>query len=310
MSKILASYFVDLVQDACLKAFWTKKALRIFLHRHGISEKYTSPLDTGMVTKSEVLSVVFSKLTENPTEKKQAVILSIAGSLVEMETFPDLEKWEDASEKIKTANEAVGKLRVQYEKLRTAFIDEGSEEKKKKAREEADAYKMHEARFTEFNKRLLDVVQKAGTQEGGYEFERWLYDFAGFNDIESRPPYKGADGRQVDGALTIGGTTYLLEAKCTKEPVDVTAIDSFMRKISVKADNTMGLLISVSGFDPGAIKAASCERTPMLLIDGNHLFSLIMARRFTLRELIELIRRHASQTGIAYLPVKECVCGG
>lgn len=307
MSKILTSYFVDLVQDACLKAFWTKKALKTFLRRHGIAEKYIFPLDSGTATKSEVLSLVFSKLTDNQTDRHRDVILKMATSLTEMESFPDLEKWEDAVQKIKLAKEAVGRLRVQYEKLRVIFIDEGCEEKKKKAQEEAEAYKMHEMRFADFNTRLLAIVQKAGTQEGGYDFEKWLYDFAAFNDIESRPSYKGADGRQIDGALTIGGTTYLLEAKCTKEPVGVTAVDSFMRKITAKADNTMGLLISIAGFEEGAIKAASCERTPMLLIDGNHLFGLIMTRRFTVKELIESVRRHASQTGMAYRPVKDCV---
>ena len=36
----LPPHFIDLVQDALLKSFWTKKALRTFIRRSHISESF------------------------------------------------------------------------------------------------------------------------------------------------------------------------------------------------------------------------------------------------------------------------------
>src|SRR5208282_2900686 len=117
------------------------------------------------------------------------------------------------------------------------------------------------------------ATPQLGTQPGGYAFERWFYDLAIYFELDSRPGYT-ADGRQIDGAITIEGTTFLLETKFTKEPVGSPEIDTFMAKIESKVDNTMGLFVSISGFNDGAKQAASKQRTPMLLLDHSHIFNL------------------------------------
>ena len=38
MAKKLTTHFIDLTQDACLKAFWRRPALRTFLKQHHISD--------------------------------------------------------------------------------------------------------------------------------------------------------------------------------------------------------------------------------------------------------------------------------
>jgi hypothetical protein len=122
--------------------------------------------------------------------------------------------------------------------------------------------------------------------------------------LYARPGYK-ADGRQIDGAITIEGTTFLLETKFTNEPVGSPDIDSFMAKIESKADNTMGLCVSMSGFNDGAKRAASKQRTPMLLLDHSHIFNLILPGTMTLPQVVSRIKRHASQTGSSFLGVLE-----
>jgi restriction endonuclease Mrr len=151
---------------------------------------------------------------------------------------------------------------------------------------------------------LMVLMPQQGKQEGGYVFERWFYDLAVFHELEARPGYR-TDGRQIDGAVTMEGTTFLLEAKFTKEPVGAPDIDIFMAKIESKADNTMGLFVSISGFNEGAIRAASKQRTPMLLLDYSHIFSLILRGVMSLPEVVSRIKRNASQTGSAYLPATE-----
>ena len=56
--KKLAPEFVALTQDACLKAFWTKNALRTFLTMHKISDGFLTHLNDGE-TKNQFLARLF-----------------------------------------------------------------------------------------------------------------------------------------------------------------------------------------------------------------------------------------------------------
>ncbi len=108
-------------------------------------------------------------------------------------------------------------------------------------------------------------------------------------------------GDKSMGLLPFEGTTFLTETKFTNQPVESPDIDIFMAKIESKADNTMGLFTSISGFTDGAIRSASKQRTPMLLLDHSHLFNLILRGVMTLPQVVSRIKRHASQTGSSYL---------
>jgi len=122
-------------------------------------------------------------------------------------------------------------------------------------------------------------------------------------EVDSKRPYT-IDGRQIDGSVTIEGTTYLVELKFTKNQSDATDIDSFKRKVVTKADNTMGVMISMSGYSGVAIQEASRDKTPLLLLDYKHLYMLFTGSlRFS--DMIARVRRHSSQTGRAYLGVED-----
>jgi hypothetical protein len=151
----------------------------------------------------------------------------------------------------------------------------GIANRRKTAQKEMAKRLVSQQSLVKLQQQLTDLTPQLGTQEGGYAFERWFYDLAIYFELEARPGYK-ADGRQIDGAITIEGTTFLLETKYTNEPIGSPDIDTFMAKIESKADNTMGLFVSMSGFNDGAKKAASKQRTPMLLLDHSHIFNLIL----------------------------------
>ena len=98
--------------------------------------------------------------------------------------------------------------------------------------------------------------------------------------------------------------TYLGELKFTTSPVDPVAIGDFFKKVTDKADNTMGVFVSISGFTEVAKKDASSAKTPLLLLDHSHLY-LVLSGIMGMSDVIERIRRHASQTGEAYLAAKD-----
>jgi restriction endonuclease Mrr len=298
MTKILSASFVELTQDALLKAFWFRPTFRLFLQQHHISEKALAKWHSDQ-SKRDFIHWLWPELVKSP--KGQEAILSIARSLAEMKHFPDLERKEDTKIRIPEAREAVARLRAAVLQVNESIQEsKEAEARRRQAQEKMMTRITNRQSLEKLQASLTEIIAQLGTQDGGYAFERWVYDLAIFFELEARPGYQ-ANGRQIDGALTFEGTTFLVEAKFTKEPIGSPDIDTFMAKIESKADNTMGLLFSISGFNEGAISTASRQKTPMLLIDQSHIFNLLLRGIMTLPEVVSRIKRHASQTGSSYL---------
>ena len=96
---------------------------------------------------------------------------------------------------------------------------------------------------------------------------------------------------------------YLLEARWWKEPVEPKLLRDFEGKIRAKAQNVLGLLISINGFSEGA-RSKSADQTPLILMDGTDLLA-VLESRIELPELLERKWRHAAQTGSPWLPVSH-----
>lgn len=304
MRKKLAPAFIQLTQDACLKAFWRKRELRLFLQQHKISEAKLATWHEDE-TKRDFLSRLFQELLQLDDNSVHAAILEMARSLAEMKYFPDLENWEDSTEKISAAHRAIARLKSEVDELNQQVRDTRERERlRKEAQERQQKAIVAKQSLRKLSDRLTGLIPLQGKQEGGYAFERWFYELAGFFEIPARPPYK-AEGRQIDGSLTLDGTTFLIETKFTNKQTGAPDVDTFMTKITRKADNTMGILISMSGFSGVAIQEASRDRTPMFLMDYSHFYNLILPGLMSLPEVIRRIKRHASQTGEAFLPVKR-----
>lgn len=288
--------------DALLKAIWFKGSLRSFLLQHKIKESALAQWHADQ-TKRDFIQWLWPQLFKD--EKGQNVILSMARSLAEMRHFPDLERKEDTKDRIPEAVEAINRLKVAVAEINETIRESNAAAIHRQAVQAQSSTRLAAQQSLEKLQTTLNTLTpKIGSQEGGYAFERWFYDLAIYFELDARPGYK-ADGRQIDGAITIEGTTFLLETKFTNAPIGSPDIDSFMAKIESKADNTMGLFVSLSGFNDGAIHAASKQRTPMLLLDSGHIFSLIMRGVMTLPQVVARVKRHASQTGYSYLAATE-----
>jgi hypothetical protein len=86
--------------------------------------------------------------------------------------------------------------------------------------------------------------------------------------------------------------------------VDASEIDSVLMKVNDKADNTMGIMVSMSGFRSVAIKEASFSKSPLLLLEHS-LLCMVLSGIITFSDAIRRIRRHSSQEGKTFLPVSE-----
>ncbi|RYE40113.1 MAG: hypothetical protein EOP24_42070 [Hyphomicrobiales bacterium] len=222
----------------------------------------------------------------------------------ELSSFPDLRDWEDSAEKIAAATKAVAELkaylRSQDEEIRS---EREREEAKERARAERTRVQRSLTDKVKLQQRLDALHPSVGTQQGGYDFQDWFYDLLDFCEIQNRRPYV-TGGRQIDGSLTLDGTTYLVELKFTGTQSGSTDIDSLRAKVEDKADNTMGIMVSISGYSSVATAQASGRKTALLLLDAMHLY-LFLSGTLSFADIISRVRRHASQTGESYLAASQ-----
>lgn len=299
MSQSLPSHFIDLVRDALLKSFWRKPTFRQFLSRHRVKDSFLATI-TSEETKRETLNRLFPKLEK--TDEGRLAIKQMAVSLSEQIAFPDLMGWEDEALKVRDAKEAVATLK-KYVKLVQA--DEAGERDRQKKRESAQNDRKQKAAEAasvgSLAAELINLVPAQGTPDGGYRFQDWFYRLVDLFEVECRRPY-ATGGRQIDGTITIEGTTYLVELKFTASPSNATDVDSLIAKLGNVADNTMGLMVSMSGYSSVAVNQASGKKTPLILLDASHVM-LLLHSGWKFGELIARLRRHVSQTGEAFLEV-------
>ena len=297
MAAKITPRFIELTYEAALKSYWRKAALRKFLLSSHISETHIATWASDE-SKREFLDRTFASLQKN--DKGRAVVFEMARSLSELATFPDLRNWEDSAQKIADASKAVVELkaylRAQDEEVRT---EREREEAKSRAREERTKIQRSLTDKTKLQQRLDALHPAVGTQKGGYDFQDWFYDLLEFCEVQNRRPYVSS-GRQIDGSLTLDGTTYLIELKFTASQADATDVDSLRSKVDDKADNTMGIMVSISGYSSVAITQASGRKTALLLLDAMHLY-LFLSGTLSFADIVQRVRRHASQTGESFL---------
>jgi hypothetical protein len=301
MSERLSPNYLDLIRDAALKSYWRKNALIDFLRRTGIAERTLSAL-RHEESKRTWLDRLFPLLEANI--KGPAVLNRMAVALADQTSFPDLLGWEDEAQKIGAAERAVAALKTYMAKKKRAAEDERDEADRRKAGKECrTSVKRSIVELDALRDRFDKLCVQIGTQQAGYDFQPWFYDLMDYFDVTNRRPYV-AEGRQIDGSVSIDGTTYLIELKFTGEQSGATNIDSLVAKVNSKADNTMGVMVSVSGYSTVAIAQASFAKSPLLLIEHGHLYYVLMGNA-TIQELVTRIRRHSAQEGKAYLPVNK-----
>ena len=137
-------------------------------------------------------------------------------------------------------------------------------------------------------------------QARGYALEKLLNEFLELEGLHPRGSFKIV-GEQIDGSFTWSGHTSLVEAKWTSAMIDGSGFGAFDWKIGGKTANTRGLFIAVNGYSEHAIAALNGKGAlRFVCIDGAH---LMRSFDIGLANLLDIVWRHADETGEAYLPV-------
>lgn len=150
--------------------------------------------------------------------------------------------------------------------------------------------------------RLTKLQSLSDPKERGFALERFLSDLFAIEGLQPRHPFK-LSGEQIDGSFTWRDRTYLLEAKWTKQPAAGADFGAFTFKLDGKTADTRGLFVSFNGFSDDALSALKRKgNLRFVCLDGSHLAAALEPLG-NLTKVLELVWRHADETGEPYLPM-------
>lgn len=291
MAELLTVDQIETLIDALCKAFWHKRPFRDFLRRCGVSQVDLKEIDRQQ-TKRTFLRWLFERYENGP--QGHQIMRDIALGLAAKSVFPDLEPDQIRVAKIAIQNLAECFSEVSLRQQQPARARSSAAVDEMKTTEQLD--------LAQYRRRFDDLLPELGTSVGGRKFETWLIEVAKAHGLSARGKYTAA-GREFDGSVVVDQTTYLLELKFTANKSDAPDVSNFRDKLNGHAAGTLGLFVGVSGFTATAVDVASRAGSPVLLCDGAHLYRVLQGLR--LDDLVRTMRRHALETGRAYLAVQE-----
>jgi len=292
---------IILLKDTLSSVFWYKKSLVDYL-KLSVSngETIISKIDWQSKYKRETVSIFIDYLVKiNANED----LIYIIGDLSKKTDFNELKKADDYDKLIFKAQNNIKSLKEIYR----AHASIVSEQEKREVAKEKYQEKIKSRQY--FEKKLDELKQKFYNSFSlepiprGYELENILKQINNLFDLDARGSYR-ITGEQIDGAFSLNGTEYILEAKWHSRPIDHTHIINFIEKINTKLDNTLGLFISHSAFTDTAIKKANQKN--LILMDGEDLL-YVLENKIDYIDLLKNKKRHAAETGESFLSVKKMI---
>jgi hypothetical protein len=300
---------IQALQDALVATFWRKKDLLAYLRAAVEDEHLLQGIDwlSPDAYKRESVSQFVNRLAADQGRHRD-LVLRLMSDVAAMDDFPQLAWLEDGPTKIKAAQAAVERLR----RYMTPYEEELAEKvaaqnRITQARREAEIRRATSDALRELTRRYYTLLAMESAQRRGFAFERWLRELFDVFDLDPKASLR-AEGEQIDGGFTLHNHHYLLEARWRKVLAAREDLDVFDAKVRGHAENTLGLYISVEGFEPTAISRHSHRGSPLILMHGGDLLD-VLEERITLDDLIARKYRHASMTGEILLSSADILRG-
>ena len=301
MTKKIHPAAIHALIEALSLAFWYKRDLRLFLDTTLPDNNLIAQLDWDDYKRNIVGRLV---RTMDVGSKHQANLLTLILATADIDNPEHLKRLDDGAKKYKDALTAIDNLKSKVRQLRTQ-----REEREEIARRQQTEQARASFRAA-MGKKLLELkhefqvmLSNPDSQARGYALEKLLPKLFSVFDIDSRASFK-LEGEQIDGAFTFQGTEYLVEVRWRKRKSTADELGAFSTKVKRKLENTLGLFLSIEGFEKNAIKLHSQSGTVLIAMDGSDL-SLVLEDRIDLSELLIRKKQHASRTGEIMLGANE-----
>lgn len=294
VSKKISANALMSLKNALSKIYWYKRDLRSFMSYSIKNNAIVSTVDWEGNSKFEVVSELVDRMERRPDIYFDDLI-ELIHSVCDFSDYSHFSRLPDGAQKRAEAREAVNAL----QRSCGDFFEQ--EKEKQQAEERKKVFEEHRRHTLDYNKKIdefkdsfYQILKEENSQKRGYLLEKFLGDLFAFFDLSPRSSFK-IQGEQIDGAFTHDNTDYLIEAKWQKNLVEKQDIDIFEAKVSRKLKTTLGLFISVNGFNLSATSITGSGKS-IILMDGQDLMQ-VLENRISLTDLILLKRRHAAETG-------------
>lgn len=302
MSARINPVALEALKEALSKVYWYKSELQSFL-RNSIGDPKIIQIGDWNGYKIQAVSDIIDYLAEDQ-DKHLGHLQRLISDVTQFRNFDHLERLEDGDQKAERARSAVAALK------RLAEDHEQAKREKEKAaaqrKSEAERLGKSKAllsRLEDSKRRYISLGTSANHHSRGIELEKVLYDIFELFDLDPRASFK-VTGEQIDGAFSLEGTDYLLEAKWQQQVVSRAEMDAFRCKVERKLDNTLGLFLAINGFSRDGVDIHSSGRPLFLAMTGADLMA-VLEGRIDLRSLMHRKKRHAAHSGCILLEVHE-----
>jgi Restriction endonuclease len=272
------------LKDAVVKVFWKKDDLRALFEVAEVPQSIINAQNWDLY-KFKIVSPVLDKLNSTATG-----IGPLRRILHETLSFKDGNHLLWCSDGQRLKREAEESLA----RLRSLVADHDGAKQTEKEQQQAIARRKEEAnKHRAFNEKLAELKAvfihfhgKADHNERGYDLETLLNELFRLFDMTPRAPFKRT-GEQIDGSFVLDRDHYLLEAKWQKKPVDLADLRDLDGAVGSSLDNTLGLLVSIEGFnDTGIVGYLQGSRPRLVCMDGADLF-MVLDGRIDLADLLQ-----------------------
>ncbi|MFK0042424.1 restriction endonuclease [Paenarthrobacter sp. NPDC090517] len=278
-------------------AYWYRNELRDFLivATGDRSLVFRYPWQDKSMSKRDLATALVHDLTQNQ-DKYRDVLVQLILTAADMPDPVSLKHLEDGARKYQMAREAIDVFHPMVEPYRKEQEEITEFQRRLQTQKDIDEFRRHTNQMIDDLKVKFLESEKMAAQPRGYALEGILNELFEVFNLESRRPFT-AYGEQIDGSFTLSGTDYILEAKWQAKPIAAGDVTEFAGKVTRRLDNTLGLFISMSGFQKSVPDlVARTGRHSVLLMDGGDLMA-VLDRRIALDELITRKKRHAAETG-------------
>jgi hypothetical protein len=297
------------LKNALTDAFWRKQDLLGYLRAEVDDERLLAGIDwlNPAVYKRESVRRFIDRLVADQHAHRD-LLIRLMIDVAAMDDFPQLAWLEEAPEKIVKAKESVARLRryiTPYEEQLAAEAAAG--ERIERARTQAERQREVSAVLSGLHAGYFELFAMDNAQRRGFAFEPWLRELFDVFDLDPRRSFR-IEGEQVDGGFTLDKWHFLLEARWRKDAATRDDLGVFKAKVDGKAENTLGLFISVAGFEPTGLTKHSGRSSPLILADGGDLLA-VLEERIDLVDLLTRKYRHAAMTGEIFFTADRILRG-
>jgi hypothetical protein len=310
LTQRISANAISALKDALTAVFWFKRDLYSYAKAAVAGEptflagiEWTSPDQY----KRDSVSLFVDRLVREQDEH-QDLLLALLVDVAAMTDFPQLRRVEDPEPKITAAREAVARLRDVVKPYERALMEQQAvRERIDAAKHAAEERRATSQRLTQLKARYFELLAMEPVPRG-FALEKVLTSVFETFDLDPRGSFR-VIGEQIDGGFALDTEHFLLEAKWQKEPTARDDLDIFSAKVRRRGENTLGLFVAISGFEPTAVSLHSGNRSPIMLMVGADLYA-VLEERIDLRELLRRKRRETSMTGRVLLTAADILAGG